>query len=431
MRSKGDMKAVIMAGGKGTRLAGLNHDIPKPMFELHGKPVLEYIIKELAAQNIKDIILVIGHLGHIIKEYCGNGDKWNVKIEYIVETEPLGTAGALYFLRGKIKEDFFLLNGDIIFSIDFQKMMDFHCSKEGDATLLAHPNNHPYDSGLVQYDLNHQVTRWLTKEDERHWYKNRVNAGIHILSPRIFSFFTKLNKVDLDRDVLKELIPAGKLYAYYSTEYVKDMGTPARYEEAKADIVSGLVQAKNLLNKQKAVFFDRDGTINRHNGYIVKPDQLELLPGAAEAIKRINHSGMLAIVVTNQPVIARGDCSLAELQEIHDALETKLGEQGAYVDAIYFCPHHPDKGFAGERPEYKIKCKCRKPEPGLLLQAARDYHIDLSQSYMIGDGQSDVEAGVRAGCLQCIKVAENGEYFDLLKAVQGIIAVGKAMYNLG
>ena len=206
------------------------------------------------------------------------------------------------------------------------------------------------------------------------------------------------DKVDLDRQLLKPLAGTGRMYAYDSPEYVKDMGTPERYRAVTDDFLSGRVKAKNLLNKQKAVFLDRDGTINEYRGFITSPDQLELMDGAAEAIRAINNSGYLAIVVSNQPVVARGDCTFEELEQIHNKLETELGRAGAYLDAIYFCPHHPDKGFPGEIAELKIDCACRKPKPGMLLQAAKDFNIDLSRSYMVGDSTRDIQAGRAAGC---------------------------------
>ena len=144
-----------------------------------------------------------------------------------------------------------------------------------------------------------------------------------------------------------------------------------------------------------------------------------MLSGAAEAIKLINKAGYLAIVVTNQPVIARGECSFEELQTIHDKMETELGKKGAFVDAVYVCPHHTDKGFEGERPEYKCDCSCRKPKPGLMLQAANDFNIDLSRSYMIGDSVRDVEAGENAGIKKSILIEtdrENG-IMDALKTL--------------
>lgn len=400
------MKAVIMAGGKGTRIASVASDIPKPMIPICDKPILQHQIECLKAQNITDITLIVGHLGHVIEEYFGDGSKFGVDISYIIEEQPLGTAGALYFLKETITEDFILLNGDIIFDVDFERFMKYHKEKGSYATILTHPNSHPYDSGLVVTNADGLVTKWMHKEDERLYYKNRVNAGLHILSPKVLEMFTEAKKTDLDRDVLKQLIPQQKLVAYDSPEYVKDMGTPDRYHKVTEDVMSGLVHAKNLKNKQKAVFLDRDGTINVYKGFITKSEDMELIPGITEVIKKINDSGYLAIVVTNQPVIARGDCTFEELQEINEKMETLLGAEGAYIDDLFYCPHHPDKGFEGERVEFKIDCECRKPKPGMLLQAAEKYNIDLSASYMVGDDERDMEAGRRAGC-KCVKVEKN------------------------
>lgn len=392
------MQAVIMAGGKGTRIASVAKDIPKPMIQICGKPILQYQIECLKKQGIANIILIIGHLGSVIEEYFGDGSNFDVHIIYIKEDEPLGTAGALYYLKDIMTDDFLLINGDIIFDVDFERFMNYHKEKGGYATIFTHPNSHPYDSGLVITDHDGFVTKWLHKEDERVFYKNRVNAGIHILSPKVLEMFQKPQKKDLDRDVLKILIPKHQLAAYDSPEYVKDMGTPDRYQMVAKDVESGLVHAKNLKNKQKAVFLDRDGTINIYKGFINKAEEFELIPGIAEIIKKINVSGYLAIIVTNQPVIARGECSLEELGRIHEKMETLLGQEGAYIDDILYCPHHPDKGFEGERREYKIECECRKPKPGMLFQAAEKYNIDLGESYMVGDDERDMEAGRRAGC---------------------------------
>lgn len=266
------------------------------------------------------------------------------------------------------------------------------------ATIFTHPNDHPYDSGLVAVDRDGYVTKWMHREDERGTYKNRVNAGLHILSAELLEMFQEAKRTDLDRDILKTLIPQRQLAAYDSPEYVRDMGTPERCDRVAADIRRGLVEAKNLKNRQRAVFLDRDGTINVYKGLISRVQDLELIPNIADTIRKINESGYLAIVVTNQPVIARGDCTVEELERIHEKLETLLGQEGAYIDDIFYCPHHPDKGFAGERPEYKIACGCRKPRPGMLLQAAEKYNIDLAQSYMVGDDERDMEAGRQAGC---------------------------------
>ena len=401
------MIAVIMAGGKGTRIASVARDIPKPMLPIEGVPVLERELECLCSQGFTEVILTVGHLKDAIINYFGDGSglspatgkPFGVKIDYFEETEPLGNAGALYELRNRLTEDFLLLNGDAIFDVDFNRFVDAHRRMGGLATLFTHPNSHPYDSGLIIADKDGAVLEWLTKEDERpKWYKNRVNAGLHVLSPKLFEVRPDTPKVDLDRQILKPLAGTGKLFCYDSPEYVKDMGTPERYVAVCEDFHRGVVTAKNLRNKQRAVFLDRDGTINKYVGFLRKPEDLELLPGAAEAIKKINESGYLAIVVTNQPVIARGEVTVEQLDEIHNKLETLLGQEGAYLDAIYYCPHHPDKGFPGEIPELKIDCDCRKPKPGMLLKAAEDFNIDLSQSWMIGDDERDMEAGKAAGC---------------------------------
>lgn len=434
------MRAVIMAGGMGTRIASIANDIPKPMIPIGGKPILEHQIVNLKACGLTDITLVIGHLGHVIRDYFKDGSDFGVSISYFVEDHPLGTAGAL-FKMPELTDDFLLLCGDVMIDVDFNRFILFHQEHQAWASLMAHPNGHPYDSSLLVTETlepqtkgslpieTHRVTGWLNKEDERLYYKNRVNAGIEIISPTLLAetmkHFTprhpeQPDKIDLDRDVLKPNIKSGRIFAYDTPEYIKDMGTPDRYYEVERDLKSGKIAARNLKNKQKAIFLDRDGTINVYKGFLTKPEDFELIPGAAEAICEINHSGYLAIVVSNQPIIARGDCCFEELQTIHNRMETLLGKEGAFVDAIYYCPHHPDKGFEGERPDYKFDCDCRKPKPGLLLQAAKEWNIDLSASYMIGDTERDVAAGNAAGCKESflIKTNESGTLFSIINKIK-------------
>jgi len=373
------MKVIIMAGGKGTRIASVKSDVPKPMIPIAGKPILVWQIECLRRQSLTEITLVIGYLGHVIQEYFGDGSKFGVKINYFVEDHPLGTAGALFKMSGltddltstitppltpplegagsglRLQEDFLLMCGDVVLDVDFHRFVDFHRTNKAWASLMAHPNGHPYDSSLLVTEIlppqiaggnpvdTHRVIKWMNKEDERLYYKNRVNAGIEIISPELLRETMKHfvprhpetpDKIDLDRDVLKPNIASGRIFAYYTPEYIKDMGTPDRYYEVERDILSGKVKARNLCRKQKAIFLDRDGVINKHIGFLCKSDEFELIPGVTEAIKMINKSGYLAIVVTNQPVIARGEVSWEELNDIHKKMETLLGKDGAYIARI-------------------------------------------------------------------------------------------------
>ena len=440
------MKTVIMAGGFGTRINSMFPDIPKPLIPITSsdgtqRPVLEWEILSLRDQGFKEIILTVGYKAQLIKDYFGNGASLGVSISYYTEEVPLGNAGALFKLKDELcGEPFLLLIADAMFDIDFNRFVEFHYSKGALVSLFTHPNSHPYDSSVLVADKDGAVIEWLTKEPVRpQWYKNRVNAGLQIIDPSVLDMVDidvnqiglldndgKIIKVDMDRQVLKPLCGSGKMYCYDSPEYCKDMGTPDRFEQVCRDFRKGVIASKNLKQKQKAIFLDRDGTINKFIGFLRESEEFELIPGVAEAIRKINNSGYLAIVVTNQPVIARGETSVAELEMIHAKMETLLGDNGAYLDGLYYCPHHPDKGFEGEVPELKIPCDCRKPKPGLLLKASRDYNIDLTNSWMIGDSENDVLAGKNAGCKTGFIGKENSinaDIFDncLLNLINKII----------
>ncbi len=395
------MQAVIMAGGKGSRLAAITkNEIPKPMVPLLDKPLLLWQVEKLKEYGCDHITMIIGYLGQSIVNFFGDGSRLGITIDYIEEKEPLGTAGSFYYLKDKITEPyFFLIFGDVFFDIDMDRMLGFHKEKNAALTLLAHPNAHPYDSDLITTDKSDRVVGFDSKNNTRdYWYNNLVNAGIYVLNSDICNKVKEPIKTDFEHDIIADMIQKGEaVYAYRTPEYVKDVGTVDRIEKTIEDIKSGFIEKKNLKNKQSAIFLDRDGCINVEKSFLYNIDDLELYPYAAEAIKKINSSGRLAIVITNQPVIARGECSIKELEEIHKKLKTLLGRQGAYVDDIYYCPHHPNKGFEGERIEYKIKCHCRKPEIGMLEAAADRYNIDLASSWMIGDMTSDVKTGENAG----------------------------------
>ena len=430
--------AVIMAGGKGSRLLSITNDeIPKPMVPVDGKPLLEYQVEKLKSYGVKKIIMIVGHLGEKISGYFQDGKAFGVDIDYIFEKEPLGTAGSFYYLKDKIDaKDFLLIFGDVFFDLDFDRMEAFHFKNSALTTLLAHPNGHPYDSDLIQMDNTGRVIGFDSKHNVRnYWYDNMVNAGMYILNKDLLDLVKEPVKIDFEKDILANQVKLGaNIYAYHSPEYVKDVGTVDRINATVEELKSGLIAAKNLKNKQRAIFLDRDGTMNVSKGFISRAEDLELIPGTVEAVKAINKSGALAIVITNQPVIARGECSFEELHNIHNKLKTLLGEKGAFVDDIFYCPHHTDKGFEGEVPELKFDCECRKPKTGMIKDAVEKYNIDISQSYMVGDSTMDLEmarnAGVKSVLVNTGFAGNDGKYDrkcdieakDLLDAVEKIKA---------
>lgn len=393
------MVAVICAGGKGTRLKTITgEETPKPMVPVLSKPLLERQIISLKGCGITNIVLLVGFKSDYIKDYFGNGSRFGVNISYVIEDSPLGTGGALFYLKNTIKEDFFFIFGDLLLDIDWNSFYQYHLKHKKKITLFSHPNSHPFDSDLLLLDQNNIVTGINSKHNDRtgFWFHNLTNAGIYVLSPKIFDMFHKLCKIDFEKDIVQKLIKDKQVLAYVSSEYVKDIGTPSRYEQAEYDIKQGTVENKKITNPQKAIFLDRDGVINVYKGLLTDINEFELYDDAGSAIKMINNSGYLAIVITNQPVVARGDVTIEQLDTIHKKMETLLGAHGAYLDAVYFCPHHPDSGFKGEVKELKIDCECRKPKPGLFLKAQKEFNIDLDKSYMIGDTYQDMMVSLNA-----------------------------------
>lgn len=397
------MQAVILAGGKGTRLGKFSKTTPKPLIRIGGMPIIEHQILLLRQYSIKNIWLLSGYRGEQIKDYLGDGKKWHVKIRHLIESKPMGTGGAIKNLEGKIKGDFLVFSGDVICDFDLDRFVKFHKKHlSATATIIVHPNDHPYDSDLIETDNNNRVTSILLRKDKRHpknfLFRNVTNSGIFIFSEKIFRHIKKNNRCDLEKDIFPQVLKfREEIFAYNTPEYIKDLGTPKRLQQIRKDYRLGKIQRRNLKNKQKAIFLDRDGTLNHHDGINdVRASYFRLFPFTAKAIKKINQAGYLAIVVTNQPVIAKGMISQDENALIFKKLEKELGWQGAKIDAIYVCPHHPERGFKSELPFLKIKCTCRKPKTGLIRRAVKDLNIDLSSSFFIGDSTIDAKCAENA-----------------------------------
>jgi histidinol-phosphate phosphatase family protein len=393
------VKAVILAGGKGTRMAELAREIPKPMLKIGNKPILAHQVSLLKKYGITKIHILVNHLKEPIIEYFSKNNVGGVEIAFFTEPEPLGTVGGVKEIEHELQQDFLVIYGDVMINMDLGRLIRYHRKKKSGCTLVLHPNDHPYDSDLVETDTEGRVCGFHSKPHQTdRFYPNMVNAGAYIFTPAIFQFLEKGKKADFGRDIFPRIFSQINMYGYNTAEYLKDMGTPERWKEVESDYQSGRIERSCYKQKQKAIFLDRDGVINEEISFISKPQDMRLYPFTAEALKLINRSDYKAIIVTNQSVIARNLCTFGELKNIHNKMETELGNSRAMVDAIYICPHHPDRGYPEERSELKIECLCRKPKPGMLFEAALDFNLDLSASFIIGDNERDIKAGLSAGC---------------------------------
>ncbi len=395
-----DLQAVILAGGVGSRMGTLTKDTPKPMLPLLGKPILEYQIELLRRYGIKEIFLLSGFRSDVISDYFGDGSTWGVTIKHRVEQNPLGTAGAVKAIERELSHDFIVLYGDVMMDMNLTAMADFHFRHGASATIAVHPNDHPYDSDLVEVDQSDRIIRFHAKPHEPGLLaRNLVSAAVYVLSPSVLTHVEPATKCDFGKDVLPLLASNGEkaLYAYNTFEYIKDVGTTERLKEVEQDLAAGKIGRLNKQNKQKAIFLDRDGVLNVEIDSLSKVEDVALLPDAARAVRRINDSDYLSVVVTNQPVVAKGFVTEEYLDKIHAKLEALLAEERAYLNRIYYCPHHPERGFEGERAEYKIDCDCRKPGTGMIEKAVQDLNIEISDSFLVGDTTTDILTGLRAG----------------------------------
>jgi D,D-heptose 1,7-bisphosphate phosphatase len=392
-------QVVILAGGKGTRLKEVTGNLPKPMVPVLGKPLLQHLVEQCVKWDMSNIKLLVSYKKDIIKNYFGDGSRYGAKIEYIFEDVPRGTAGALIDAMTELDEQFLVIYGDTFFDIDLSSIWRFHQSQSADATIFLHPNDHPYDSDLVEVDSKSMVKKMHLYPHDAEWRQNLVNAAVYIFNKKsIQNINLKTEMPDIAKDLFPIMLKAKKIInGYISTEYIKDIGTPKRLAKVEKDIVSGKVVSLRKKMPKIAIFLDRDGTINKEVGHLSKQEDFELIDRVAEAIYQINSAGFLAVVLTNQPVIARGELKEAELKVIHNKMETLLGRHGAYIDGLYYCPHHTDSGFKDEIKALKFDCDCRKPKTGMFLQAKKDLNIILEESWFIGDSTRDIFAAQNAG----------------------------------
>lgn len=363
---------------------------------INGKPIIAHQLDEAIKLNIKNVYVLLGYKGDLIELFVNKNYSSFFKLVFITEKIPLGTAGAIKQLEGLISDRFMVFYSDTIFNINLMQFIEFDKKQDSIGSLISHPNDHPFDSDLIETDESNKIIKFhLYPHDKSIYLANNVSAALYILSPTIFNYITKNQFSDLTKNIFTKILENESLFAYKTIEFIKDIGTPERINYVRKLFRRN--RKNHLPLKSKVVFLDRDGVINVEKDNLSSINQLELIEGASEAIRLLNQNNFLVIIVTNQPQVAKGFLSFKNLKLIHNKLEHLLGIDRAYVDDIFYCPHHPEVGFNNEVKSLKIKCKCRKPETGMLLQAKTKYNIDFSLSWMIGDRYCDVEAGFRVG----------------------------------
>lgn len=391
------MKVIILAGGKGTRL-GL-HDLPKVLAPVDGVPLLERTVRNAVRDGFNDFIFLTGHRADAIEDHFGDGTRFGAKIKHVVEQEPLGTAGSFNQIRHLLTDQFLVVYGDLLMDVDLKAFSRYALQKGGLGTLFVHPNDHPFDSDLVESGPDERIIAFHSKpHGAQDAYPNLVSAALYVLSCEILDFIPSGGASDWGRDVFAHLPEDAELYSYRSCEYVKDMGTPDRLARVEADLRSGKVERLALRNSKPALFLDRDGVINVEVNGVHTPDQVKLISGVPEAIRKFNQVGIPVICVTNQPDLAKGLLTWEQFRAVTGEIDRRLAaEAGAYLDDIRVCPHHPERGWPAEVESLKIDCACRKPRPGMLHDAALFHNIDLGRSWLVGDRFCDTVAGQTAG----------------------------------
>ena len=395
-------QAVITLGGKGTRLKEVTQGIPKPLWKIEGLNTLERSIKELSKNGINNFIWLTNYKSNLFTNEAKRlSGIYKVEIYIHEELTPKGEAGALLDLLDKIDDNFIFLNGDIIFNMDIKRMYEFHIRNNSKLTFVTHLSTHPEDSDCIVENLNLSIYKFKFKNESINtsgFYLG--NAGLSIISKSVIelvkkNFGLKKEKFSLFKDFI---IYAHKnrinVFSYNTTEYFKDMGTPKRLLEVTNDIKSGIVKKYSYLYPQKALFLDRDNTLIKclEGEYILNIDQINLFENRIKKLVQLSYEYGNVILVSNQPQIAMGKISWQKVIEINGEIINRCRKLGLYISSFYICPHHNHLGFEGEIKSLKTACFCRKPLPGLFLEASFNRNIDFKSSLMIGDSWRDKKA---------------------------------------
>lgn len=376
---------MVLAGGKGTRSADPGR--AKLAQEIAGESLMAWHLRLLEPSEIDEALVVAGHLGDQVQELCDNLASDMASVRVIHEERQEGTVAALRLAAEHTDADEFLvILGDILMALPVQHLLDDWRASGVGVAVVVHPSTHPEDSDAAFSSHDGRVLV-VPKSEPRDHIPNMSSAGLFAITRDALSRYGHLR--DVGSDILPQAAREGDLFAFVSSHYLKDTGTPDRLVSARADVDSGAFVRRGQLHARPGLFLDRDGVINPAEPEFYGPEGYVLLPGVAAAIREGNRAGVPVIVVTNQPGLAKGFMSFDDHQRVRARMDRLLGAEGAFVDDYLSCPHHPDSGFVGEVPELKRTCECRKPDIDLARVAAARHHIDLGQSVMVGDTNRD------------------------------------------
>lgn len=377
-------QAVILTGGQGMRLRPLTDNLPKPMAPINGRPFLECLVELLRDNGIEEIVMLSNYLPEKITEYFGNGEQFGVSIKHSNGSIDDLSGTRLKKAASLLADEFMLLYNDNYWPMDLEKLTDFYRSKPALGTLVAYSNTygdaeHGQQKNL-RIEADGRVTRYGQFSDDPDL--NGVDIGFFLLKKKIIDLMPDENLL-FEHAVIPQLIKQGSLFAYWTDHPYCAITT-----------VDQLPEMAEFLRPKRVIFLDRDGVINRPmppRDYVKNWEEFEFLPGALLAIAKLTRAGYQIYIVTNQQGVARGLMSESALTDIHQKMVAEITQHGGRIAGIYHCPHGDDEN-----------CDCRKPKPGLLFRAAREHQLNLTKAVLIGDTESDRQAGVVAGCRSII-----------------------------
>lgn len=400
MKRKKIEQAVILAGGEGTRLRPFTEDKPKAMYPINGKPFLGYLLEQIVGFGINQVILLLGYKAEVIQRYIE--EEWDDSaLDIICRVTPVeyDTGARIKDAQSILNNEFLLMYCDNYCTICFQQLCSDYFSNHALVQLSAYENKDGYTKSNLRLDKTGCVLCYDKTRQEKALCG--VDIGYAIINKQVMELYLGENG-NFEKIVYPQLVERGGLFATVTKHRYFSIGSWER-----------ISLTENFFKDPQTIFIDRDGTINVRPPkacYIETPEQFEWLPGAIDAIKMAKEAGFRIVMITNQPGIARGNLTEDTLSQIHSKMQADLKQHGCEIDTIYYCPHNWDDG-----------CDCRKPEPGMFYQAEKDFSIDLTKCYMVGDDERDMEAARKADC----KYIMVNQQFGILDAVKKIIEEDK------